>query len=79
MLQFIRRGADNAQPLGDHPLWLSALLRSRGVDTLEKAERFLHPDLSQLHDPLLMPGMDKAVRLIREAAAEGAPVIIYGD
>lgn len=79
MLQFIRRGADNAQPLGDHPVWLSALLRSRGVDTLEKAERFLHPDLSQLHDPLLMPGMDKAVRLIREAAAEGAPVIIYGD
>lgn len=79
MLQFIRRGADNAQPLGDYPAWLSALLRSRGVDTPEKAERFLHPDLSQLHDPLLMPGMDKAVRLIRDAAAEGAPVIIYGD
>ena len=79
MLQFIRRGPDSAQPLGEHPLWLSALLRSRGVDDPEKAERFLHPDLSQLHDPLLMPGMDRAVRLIRQAAEAGTPVIIYGD
>ena len=36
MLQFIRRGPDSAQPLGEHPLWLSALLRSRGVDDPER-------------------------------------------
>ena len=41
MLQFIRRGTENATPIGDLPLWLSALLRARGVDTAEKAERFL--------------------------------------
>lgn len=79
MLQFIRRGTSVSQPIGDLPLWLSTLLRNRGVDTPEKAERFLHPDLSHLHDPYLMQGMEKAVRLIRRAVAEQWPIIVYGD
>ena len=79
MLQFIKRGPETAAPIGELPLWLSALLRSRGVDTLEKAERFLHPDVSQLHDPFLMQGMEKAVRIIREAIAGDMPIIVYGD
>ncbi len=79
MLQFIRRGPDHAQSIGNLPLWLSTLLRNRGVDTPEKAERFLHPDLSHLHDPFLMQGMDKAVRLIKAAVKQGDPIIIYGD
>ena len=77
MLQFIRRGGDNAQPIGDLPLWLSAILRNRGIDTPEKADRFLHPSLEHLHDPFLMPGMEKAVRIIREAVAEKAPIVIF--
>lgn len=79
MLNYVKRGPDTVSPIGDLPLWLSALLRSRGVDTPEKAERFLHPDVSQLHDPFLMQGMDKAVRVIREAVAGGWPIIVYGD
>ncbi|MBQ8654001.1 MAG: single-stranded-DNA-specific exonuclease RecJ [Clostridia bacterium] len=79
MLQFIRRGNSVVQPVGDHPLWMSALLRNRGVDTPEKAERFLRPQLSQLHDPFRMQGMEKAVRLIRRALGENWPVVVYGD
>ena len=79
MLDYIRRGTDNPAPIGELPLWLSGLLRNRGIDTPEKAERFLHPELSQLHDPYLMQGMDKAVRIIREAVAAGMPIIVYGD
>ena len=79
MLQFIKRGPREAQPIGDLPLWLSTLLRSRGVDTPEKADRFLYPQVSHLHDPLLMQGMEKAVRIIREAIAGEFPIIIYGD
>ncbi|MDD6051312.1 MAG: single-stranded-DNA-specific exonuclease RecJ [Clostridiales bacterium] len=79
MLQFIKRGPKDAQPIGDLPLWLSALLRGRGVDTPEKAERFLYPSLAQLHDPFLMQGMDRAVLLIREAVEEDKRIIIYGD
>ena len=65
MLQYVKRGPKDAQPIGDLPLWLSSLLRSRGVDTPEKAERFLHPSVEHLHDPFLMQGMDKAVRIIK--------------
>ncbi|MDY4138240.1 MAG: single-stranded-DNA-specific exonuclease RecJ [Eubacteriales bacterium] len=79
MLQFIRRGTSVSQPIGDLPMWLSTLLRNRGVDTQEKAERFLHPSLEHLNDPMLMQGMDKAVRLIRRAAEEKTPIIVYGD
>jgi len=79
MLNYVKRGPDTVAPVGELPLWLSALLRSRGVDTAEKAERFLRPDVSQLHDPFLMQGMDKAVRLIRDAVAAGTPIIVYGD
>ena len=79
MLQFIRRGPKDASQIGDLPLWLSALLRARGVDTAEKAERFLHPEVSHLHDPFLMQGMEKAVRIIKEAIAGDFPIIVYGD
>lgn len=79
MLQFVKRGPKDVQPIGDLPLWLSALLRSRGVDTQEKAERFLHPEVTHLHDPFLMQGMDKAVRIIKEAIAGEFPIIVYGD
>ena len=79
MLRFIKRGPKDVQPIGDLPPWLSALLRARGVDTAEKAERFLHPDVAQLHDPFLMQGMEKAVRIIREAIAGDFPIIVYGD
>ncbi len=79
MLHFIRRGPDTPQPIGDLPRWLSALLRNRGVDTPEKAQRFLHPDVSHLHDPFLMQDMDKAVDILKNAAREKLPVMVYGD
>ncbi len=79
MLQFIKRGPKDAQQIGDLPIWLSVLLRCRGVDTPEKAERFLYPEMSHLHDPFLMQGMDKAVRIIWEAVRAGEKIIVYGD
>lgn len=79
MLRFQKRGAGVSQPIGDLPMWLSELLRNRGMDTPEKAERFLHPSLGQLHNPSLMQGMDKAVRIIRGAVAQGQRIIVYGD
>ncbi len=79
MLRFVKRGGENDQPVGEMPLWLSSLLRTRGIDTPEKAERFLHPSLEQLHDPMLMQDMGKAVGIIRRAIAAGDPIMIYGD
>ena len=71
-----------AKPLpltGQYPSWFSTLLAGRGIDTSEKAERFLHPDLADLHDPFLMQGMDKAVSLIRQALDRHSRILVYGD
>ena len=78
-MQFIPRSAADFTPLGSLPGWLSALLRSRGVDTEEKAYRFLNPDLSGLQDPFLLSGMEEAVRLIRRAVASRERIMIFGD
>lgn len=68
-----------AAPLLDLPMWLSKLLYMRGVDTDEKAEKFLYPKLADLYDPFLMPGMQKAVGLIQSALSSHQSIIIYGD
>ena len=70
---------------GDHPAFsslsdtMSELLRTRGIDTEEKAEAFLNPSLSMLEDPFRMRDMEKAVRLIREAVQRGDRICVYGD
>ncbi len=58
---------------------IAHLLVSRGIDTPAQAERFLHPSLDDLHDPLLMLGMTAAVARIEAAVAHGEPILIYGD
>ena len=66
MIRFTPRGAADLSPLGSFPGWFSALLRLRGIGTEEDARRFLSPSLADLHDPFLLSGMDRAVRLIRD-------------
>ena len=79
MLRIRPRTQIGAAPIGDLDPRLSALLRARGITDPESADRFLNPSLDQLTDPELMPGMGKAVRLIREAVAADVPVTVYGD
>ena len=79
MQEFRKRYTGTAESLPGLPDWESELLRARGVDTPEKADRFLHPSLDQLHDPLLMQDMDRAVRLIRMAITRGDRILVYGD
>ena len=42
-------------------------------------ERFFSPSLSDLHDPYLMPDMEKAVKRILEARDKKERVVIFGD
>ena len=79
MLRFRQRGVMNPAPFEGLSPEVSQLLRNRGVDTQEKAEKFLHPSLSDLYDPYLMQDMDRAVELIRKAVREGVGIQIYGD
>ena len=79
MVSFIPRSEPDLTPLAGFPGWFSALLRARGIRTEEAAEAFLHPAAEQLHDPLLMPDMAKAVRLIRAAVENRDPILVWGD
>ncbi len=58
---------------------LHALLIQRGVASAEEARRFLNPDPSQLHDPMLLNRMPEAVERIRRAVDGGEPICVYGD
>lgn len=58
---------------------ISELLVRRGVTTPREAEAFFSPALSDLHDPFLMPDMDKAVNRLNRAMGAKEPIMIYGD
>ena len=77
--RFIRRCSDEAPSFSGLPDWMSALLYARGIATEEEAQRFLHPSLSDLYDPFLLPGMEKTVELLRGAVARGDTILVYGD
>jgi len=61
------------------PPLLAQLLLARGVDSAEKADRFLNPSLDQLLDPYSMAGMAVAVARLQSAVANREPILIYGD
>ncbi len=61
------------------PTQLLHLLLDRGIDTAEKIDKYLHPKMTDLHDPMLMQDMDKAVAVIRDAIARGEEIVVFGD
>lgn len=61
------------------PHRLLELLLDRGIDTPEKIEKYLHPKMDDLHDPMLMKDMNKAVAVIRDAISKGEEIVIFGD
>ncbi len=61
------------------PLVAARLLVQRGLSDPEAARRFLDPQLTDLHSPYLMLGMEAAVARIRRAVAEKEDILIYGD
>ena len=76
---FVSRCVGPSPSFAGFPDWFSALLYARGIDTPEKAERFLTPSPEDLHDPFLMEGMEKTVSLLREAIAKQETILVWGD
>jgi len=58
---------------------MAKLLTIRGFSDPAAADRFLHPKLDHLHDPLLLADMNKAVERLRRAIASQEKILIYGD
>lgn len=79
MDKYVLRGDAKGARLAGYPAWLSDLLISRGIDTAEKAQAFLHPDLRSLHSPFDMDGMGRACAVIRRSLEEHRRAVVYGD
>ncbi|MFH1730428.1 MAG: single-stranded-DNA-specific exonuclease RecJ [Planctomycetota bacterium] len=64
--------------LGISPV-VAQVLINRGISDAASARAFLNPDLNDLADPDLLPGMAAAVNRIYEAARRKEKILIYGD
>ena len=61
------------------PFEIANLLIQRGIEDFDAAKNFFRPELSDLHDPYLMLGMDKAVNRISTAISNHEKIMVYGD
>ena len=61
------------------PALCAAVLVARGLDTPEKAARFLNSGRSRFHDPFLLRDMDRAAARVRRALETGETIAVYGD
>ena len=55
------------------------LLVNRGVETKTDVNRFLHPSLSNLHDPFLLPDMEIGANRLAKAIKSGERICVHGD
>ncbi|MBL0926402.1 MAG: single-stranded-DNA-specific exonuclease RecJ [Phycisphaerales bacterium] len=63
---------------GAEPL-VARVLAARGLGSPEAAAEFLRPSLKGLHDPGLMPNLDRAAERLLVALRAGERIVIYGD
>jgi single-stranded-DNA-specific exonuclease len=61
------------------PAAIARVLVHRGLSEVKAARAFLTPTLDQLHDPLQMLGMERAVARVQQAVRGREPILIYGD
>ncbi len=67
-----------AAEVGISPI-LGLLLLRRGITTAREANRFFHPQLSDLHDPFLIKDMEKAVKRLNDAMIQKQKIMVCGD
>jgi single-stranded-DNA-specific exonuclease len=58
---------------------LAQVLVNRGMRDLDSIKNFLCPSVERLHDPFLLPDMDKAVERLLIAIRNNETIFIHGD
>jgi single-stranded-DNA-specific exonuclease len=58
---------------------VAQVLHNRGLDDPDEARAFLQPKLTDLHDPLELPGCRAAAKRIAQAVERKEPIAVYGD
>lgn len=61
------------------PETIARILFHRGITTYQLAKEFFRPQLTDLHDPFLMQGMEQAVVRILRAIESKERLLIFGD
>lgn len=61
------------------PKVVAALLLNRGISTEQAVKSYLQKSLEGVHNPRLLPDMDKAVARITAALESKEKIVIYGD
>ena len=61
-----------------HPA-LCKILAQRGIETYDQAKNYFRPQLSDLHNPMLMKDMAKAVQRILTAFENNENILVFGD
>lgn len=77
-----RRSIERATALARElsaPVPFAHALVNRGVDTLDRARRFLEPAIEDLHDPSDMLDLDRAAERILKAVERGERIFVQGD
>lgn len=60
------------------PVLIEVLVK-RGITSVDEARKFLSPSLDDLHDPFLLPDMEKAIKRIETAIGNKERILVYGD
>ena len=58
---------------------LIKILANRGIGTPEEAISFLKPSIKLLHDPELLPSIEKGVKRVKNAILKNENILIFGD
>ncbi|MFG0312926.1 MAG: DHH family phosphoesterase, partial [Phycisphaerales bacterium] len=85
----VSSGEDPASVIGLKMVWkprgalsdsgdlVDRVLEARGLH--DRAEQFLNPSLRSLHEPGLIPGLERSARRLLKAIEEGERIVVYGD
>jgi single-stranded-DNA-specific exonuclease len=58
---------------------IERIMAVRGLSDRGQIDAFVHPTLKQLHDPSLIPDLDRSAERLLGALAAREPIAIYGD
>lgn len=70
---------DDIVAITDLPVPVVRVLINRRIDTPERVQAFINPNLSDLTDPFILKGMTEAIDRITEALQRNEKIMIYGD
>ncbi len=69
----------NIMDLYQVPESIANVMVARSLTDLPETKEFFSPNVSQLHDPFLMKGMDQAVARIIQNIESEIPIFVFGD